>query len=240
MNFDQEFNDFRCIHIKLIGVENLSKEKLDYYSSLLSQNSTISLSNIILPKETLDSLNSKISLTPDDEMVFKFHTDDIGSPNYPLQTHKTFLGLYGIGENVENILLAYKYIEDYSKQYPSLLEWRLFCFEPKLDDNIFESKAEKLILFHPNIIFDKLLMNIGIVLHDLSSMILTGLVGVVSDFGKKECIFLSGETDLTKMRKRKLGRYLKILADLSFLLGNLSDAQKKYEESLEKLKNQGD
>jgi tetratricopeptide (TPR) repeat protein len=240
MNFSQDYTDLRCIHILLVGVELLSKARLEYYKDLLSSNNSITLANINFSRETSEAINSMLSLNPEDEMMYKFHTTEIGVSNFPLQTHKTFLGVYGIGENVENVLSAYKYVKEIAKNFQNLIEWRLFCFEPRLEDNIFESKAPKLILFHPNIPVEKLVMNIGIVLQDLSSMILSGIVNNLIEYMGKECILMQGETDISKMKRRKQGRFNKILGDALFLLGNLQEAQKKYEDSLDKHKNQGD
>lgn len=240
MNFDQECTELRNIHILLVSAEKLSSEALEGYKQLFTRKSIVNLLSINLSREASESLTSAITLTQTNEMSFTFHTSDIGAPYFPLHLHKTFFAIYGIGENVEDILGAYKVLEELASHYQDLVLWRLFCFEPRLEDNIFEKQAPNLILFHPNLSQKKLKQNIKIVLHDLSTMILTGLLGLFQEFRMKDCISLTGETDLARVKKRKPGRLLKFQGDLCFLLGAYEEAQKRYEESLEKHKSQSD
>lgn len=240
MNFDQDHTDFRSIHVLLLGIEQLPEERLNFYKNLLSQNSIVNISSLNLSKETAENLNSQLLIAPEDEIHLKFHTSEIGNSSFPLQTHKTFFAIYGIGEGVENILGAYQLLEETAKKHPQTILWKLFCFEPKLEDNIYEEKAPNLILFHPNISMEKLYMNVGIVLHDLSTMILTGLVSLLTDYASKDCIFAPGESDASKVRRKKKARFTKLQGDVFFLFGSLECALKKYDEVLDKHKGQID
>ena len=240
MNFDQTYSDLRTIHILLVGVEMLPKASLDYYKDLFIANSSVNLLSINLSREASDSLLTVLPPNPSNEMVFTFHTSNLGLSYFPLHLHKTFIAIYGIGENVEDILASYKYIAELSSHYPDLLLWRLFCFEPRLEDNIYEKQAPNLILFHPNLGIEKLEMNIKIVLQDLSMMILTGILGLFQEMRARESISLPGEGDLAKVKKRKQGRLLKLQGDICFLLGAVEEAQRRYEESIEKHKSQYD
>ena len=240
MNFDQDFTDIRSIHIILVKIENLSTSRLEFYRDLLSHSHKILLSSLNFSRENLDLLTSLMTLTGDEELEFKFITNEYPQLHFPLQPHKTIFAVYGIGESVNNILTAYKYLEDYSKRFPFAVIWKLFCFEPRLEDNIFESKAPNLILFHPNTGMDKLIMNVGIVMNDLAYWVLVGLMNLLKDYSSRESIATSEETDHSKVKKKKQGRLTKMHGDLCLLFGNYSEARKKYEESLDKYKSQID
>jgi tetratricopeptide (TPR) repeat protein len=181
-----------------------------------------------------------MTLTGDEELEFKFITSEHPQLSFPLQTQKTIFAVYGIGESVSNIMTAYKFLEDYSKKFQFSVLWKLFCFEPSLEDNKFESKAPNLILFHPNTGNEKLLMNVGIVMNDLAYWVLVGLMALLKDYSSRDAIGTPEEGDLSKVKKKKQGRYTKMHGDLCLLFGNFQEATRKYEESLDKYKSQID
>lgn len=240
MNFEQDYTDLRSIHILLVRVGDLPMPRLNFYKDLLSRSSKVHISSLNFSKENLDTLTSIITLTGDEDLEFKFITSELSQHLFPLQTHKTIFAVYGIGESVNNILQAYKTLEEYAKKFQFSVLWKLFCFEPKLDDNIFESSAPNLILFHPNTGIDKLVMNVGIVMNDLAYWVMVGIMNLLKEYSARDYIATVEENEPSKIKKKKQGRYTKMHGDVCLLLGNFLEATKKYEESLDKYKSQID
>lgn len=107
MNFNQELDDIPKVHVLLVGVENLPKEKLQSYHEILSAYSKISLESVNFTREIRELASNFSEKYSDGYLSYKFHQhNDIGS-YYPLHLFKNFLVVFGIGEGVRDIMSSY-------------------------------------------------------------------------------------------------------------------------------------
>lgn len=114
------------------------------------------------------------------------------------------------------------------------------CFEPNEDDSRYEQEAPNLILFHPGLAHERLQASVEIVLQDLTGMLIGQFGKLAEDMHARECIFLPDETDYAKLRKKKGGRYIKLVGDLCMLLGSLIEANEEYAKALDAEKQNND
>ncbi|CAG9311322.1 TRS120 [Blepharisma stoltei] len=233
MNFNQELEDIPKVHVLLIGVENLPDEKLQMYCDILATYSKISLESVNFTNEMRDLASNFSSTYSDGYVNYKFHIkNDIGA-SYPLHLFKNFLVVFGIGEHVSDIMSSYYFISKTAGSIPSCRLWRLLCFEPNEDDSKYEQEAKNLILFHPGLAHDRLCASVEIVLQDLTGMLIAEFGRLAEEMHVKECIYLPDENDFAKLKKKKNGRYIKLIGDLCLLLGSLIEANEEYVKALE-------
>jgi len=240
MNLDLEIWDIGKVQVLLAKVESIPDHRFQHYKSILQELSSVNLELVNFENETQELLVQVCASYMKGKVTYKFNTSKFPNENFPLQLHKNFLMVIGIGEQVENIMQAYSELNQLVAHFNSVLVWRLFVFEPKEEDSVYEPKAPNLILFHPCLNETRLYASIEIVIQDLTGMLLAGLLRLLASSQESELIAVPSETDLSRVKKRKPGRYCKLVGDLCLIFSCESEAKSHYKDALELQKGQND